>query len=36
MFEFIGQPQLMEVHVFRTHQYTGTPVETEGAAAPLV
>ena len=30
MFEFIGEPQLMEVHVFRTHCYTGTPVETEG------
>jgi len=31
MFEFLGQPQLMEVHVFRTRQYTGSPVETEGA-----
>ena len=32
MFEFTGQPQLMEVHVFRTKCYTGIPVETEGKA----
>lgn len=30
MFEFSGQPQLMEVHVFRTTCYSGQPIETEG------
>ena len=30
MFEFVGEPQLMEVHVFRTHTFSGEPVETEG------
>ena len=32
MFEFTGQLQLMEVHVFRTFLYScsGQPVETEG------
>lgn len=29
-FEFVGQPQILEVHVFRTEHYTGVPVETEG------
>ncbi len=33
IFEFVGQPQLMEVHVFRTYTYTGTPVETEGVSS---
>ena len=32
LFEFTGQPQLMEVHVFRTTCYSGHPTETEGAA----
>lgn len=30
MFEFIGSKQLMEVHVFQTNEYEGTPVETDG------
>lgn len=33
MFEFTGQPQLMEVHVFRTIHYSGQPVETDGEQA---
>lgn len=28
-FEFVGQPQIMEVHVFRTNNYTGSPQESE-------
>ena len=31
LFEFLGQSQMLEVHVFRTENYTGSPVETEGA-----
>ena len=30
IFEFVGEPQLLEVHVFRTEQYTGTVTESEG------
>ena len=30
MFEFIGDPQLLEVHVFETSEYKGTPYETDG------
>ena len=30
VFEFINQPQMLEVHVYRTCQYDGQPVETEG------
>ena len=30
LFEFAREPQLMEVHVFRTSQYEGEPTETEG------
>jgi len=30
MFEFIGEPQLLEVHVFTASEYDGTVVETEG------
>ena len=30
LFEFVREPQLMEVHVFRTNQYEGEPRETEG------
>lgn len=30
IFEFIGQPQLMECHVFRTTCYSGQPAETDG------
>ena len=30
LFEFVNEPQLMEVHVFRTWHYEGEPQETEG------
>lgn len=29
-FEFINDPVILEVHVFRTHTWSGVPVETEG------
>ena len=30
IFEFVGEPQLLEVHVFRTKHFTGTVTESEG------
>ena len=30
MFEFVGDPQLLEVHVFTGTDYKGTPTESEG------
>jgi len=30
IFEFIGEVQLLEVHVFSTDEFSGTVVETEG------
>ena len=33
LFEFVNEPQLMEVHVFRTWRYEGEPQETEGGEA---
>ena len=30
MFEFLCDPQLMEVHVFTTNNYSGTPSESDG------
>lgn len=30
LFEFVGDPQIWEVHIFRTTQYTGDIIETEG------
>lgn len=30
IFEFIGEAQLLEVHVFRTEHFTGTVTESEG------
>lgn len=30
MFEFEGEPQLMEVHVFRTEKFSGVVTESEG------
>lgn len=30
-FEFVGDPVLLEVHVFSTTKYTGQPSESEGA-----
>ena len=32
MFEFVGDPQLLEVHVFTGTDYSGTPTETHGTA----
>lgn len=29
-FEFLGEPEIMEVHVFTTNQFHGTPTESEG------
>ena len=29
-FEFIGETELMDVHVFRTDTYNGEPTESEG------
>lgn len=29
-FEFVGDPQLLEVHVFTTEQFTGTVEESSG------
>ena len=31
VFEFVDDPQLLEVHVYRTEQYSGEVTETEGA-----
>lgn len=30
IFEFVGDSQLLEVHVFRAEKFTGTPKETDG------
>lgn len=30
MFEFVGDKQLMEVHVFKTSEFEGIPSETNG------
>lgn len=30
LFEFVGDPIILEVHVFRTEDYEGEPIETEG------
>ena len=30
MFEFVGDPQLMEVHVFTTNDWEGTITESDG------
>lgn len=35
IFEFIGEPQLLEVHVFRTEHYTGTVTESEGESPSI-
>ena len=29
-FEFVGEPQILEVHVFRVEKYQGSPGESEG------
>jgi 8-oxo-dGTP diphosphatase/2-hydroxy-dATP diphosphatase len=35
IFEFIREPQLLEVHVFRTEHYTGTVTESEGESPSI-
>lgn len=30
VFEFAGDPELMDVHIFRTDSVRGTPVESDG------
>ena len=34
IFEFIGEAQLLEVHVFSTEEFAGTVIETEGNQLP--
>ena len=29
-FEFVNDPPLLEVHLFKSHTYSGVPTETEG------
>lgn len=29
-FEFVGEPQLLDVHIFRADTYSGDPAESEG------
>lgn len=29
-FEFVGEPQLLDVHIFRADDYNGKPTESEG------
>lgn len=36
MFEFIGDEQLMEVHVFKTSDFEGLPSETDGKGLLLL
>lgn len=36
MFEFIGDEQLMEVHVFKTSDFEGIPSETNGKGLLLL
>ena len=34
-FEFLGESEIMEVHVFTTNQFQGTPTESEGKSLPI-
>ena len=34
-FEFDGEPELLEVHVFKSQQYEGLPQESEGTSDTL-
>lgn len=36
IFEFIGEPQQLEVHVFSTDDYTGRVIESEGQSLILL
>ena len=35
MFEFVGEPELMDVHIFRTDSVQGTPAESDGESRGL-
>lgn len=35
VFEFVGEPELMDVHVFRTDSVRGTPAESDGESRGL-
>ena len=35
LFEFVSDPQIWEVHIFRTTHYAGTITETEGNCISL-
>ena len=36
MFEFMDDPQLLEVHVYETYNYGGTVTESEGKMSPVL
>lgn len=36
LFEFIDEPPIMEVHVFKTSEFLGDPTESEGLFLPNV
>ena len=36
LFEFVGDPQILEVHVFRTTHYSGIMIETDGERISLI
>ena len=36
LFEFVGDPQIWEVHVFRTTHYSGIMIETDGERISLI
>ena len=35
-FEFLNDPQLLDVHVFRTYDYSGKPTESDGEQEGLL
>jgi len=36
LFEFVDEPPIMEVHVFKTSKFLGEPTESEGLFLPSV
>jgi hypothetical protein len=36
VFEFVGAPELMDVHIFCTDSVKGTPVESDGESRALL
>ena len=34
-FEFLGEPEIMEVHVFTANKFEGKPTESEGKIAKV-